>query len=120
MLSSAIVVFSVSSVCYSNDARMTRWPSSLTASPLLHHYGDTTVLATLLAALAAGVATAVLLGSTTSIVITQSCPIGNPPPPCGPATHPWIEHDPNLWAGLLAFALVLTVGTGLAAIRRRT
>jgi len=41
MLSSAIVVFSVSSVCYSNDARMTRWPFSFTA-PLLHQSGDTT------------------------------------------------------------------------------
>jgi hypothetical protein len=42
MLSSAIVVFSVSSVCYSNDARMTRWPFSFTAPALLHQSGDTT------------------------------------------------------------------------------
>ena len=77
-----------------------------------------TAAVVLFAALAAGIAAAVLLGSTTSILLTRSCPIGNPPPPC-PPPPPWIEHDPNLWAGLLAFTLVLTVGTGLAAIRRR-
>lgn len=73
----------------------------------------------LFAALAAGIASAVLLGTTTSILITRSCPVGNPPPPC-PSPPPWIVHDPNLWAGLLAFALVVMVGTGLAAISRRT
>jgi hypothetical protein len=36
MLSSAIVVFSVSSVLTSNDARMMWWPHSFTAHPLLH------------------------------------------------------------------------------------
>ena len=41
MLSPAIVASAVSSGCYSNDARMTRWPLSFTA-PLLRQSGDTT------------------------------------------------------------------------------
>ena len=78
-----------------------------------------TATVALFAALAAGIAAAVLLGTSRTFLISHSCPIGNPPPPCQPVS-PWIMHDPNLAAALLAFVLVLTVGTGLAVLERRS
>ena len=76
--------------------------------------------AILFAGIAAGIAAAALLGTTLRWLPTISCPIGPPetwvrcPPP-----PEMVALDPNFWAGLLAFVLVLAAGTGLVTIIRR-
>lgn len=75
----------------------------------------------LLAALGAAIAASVLLGTHTLMLLDRSCPVGFPvPPPCPPLETPVRDLlDPNLWAGVAAFAVVLATGAGLVMLSRR-